>query len=117
MADEVAGSPKCACEIVKTAITESKSVEDKAMVVQIVKAAAEAAPEEVVNIISCASDTAPTAVADIANAFASEKEGSGKGVVSSGRNPPARSLFPVKKCPAKCLPLLLLMTPSPTTSV
>ena len=85
VADEVSASPACACEIVKVAITESKSVKDKAMVVQIVKAAAEAAPEQVGNIISCASDTAPTAVAEIANAFASEKEGSGKGVVSSGK--------------------------------
>jgi hypothetical protein len=80
VAKQVQEAPTCACEIVKAAIVASKA--DKTLVVQIVKTASELLPDETPTIIACAINAAPEAARAIADEF-----GSGKGVVSSGKEP------------------------------
>jgi hypothetical protein len=92
VAEEVAASPKCACEIVSAAITASKA--DKATVVAIVEAAAAAAPNELPVVLACAASAAPEASAELANKFSKETEGSGKGVVSSGKGVVGKGVVP-----------------------
>ena len=83
VAEQTAASPKCACEIVKAAISASKA--DSAMVVAIVEAAAAAAPEQLPVVLACAAAAAPQAAAALADKFGAETAGSGKGVV--GKEP------------------------------
>lgn len=94
VAEEVAASPKCACEIVSAAITASKA--DKATVVAIVEAAAAAAPNELPVVLACAASAAPEASAELANKFSKETEGSGKGVVSSGKGVVGKGVAPTE---------------------
>lgn len=83
VAEQVAASPKCACEIVKAAISAVKS--DNATIVAIVEAAAAAAPTELPVVLACAAATAPQAATALADKFGAETQGSGKGVV--GKEP------------------------------
>lgn len=83
VAEKVAASPKCGCEIVKAAIEASKA--DKALVVSIVQTAAAAAPDELPVVLSCAAAVAPQAAAELAAAFSDETEGSGKGARYYGK--------------------------------
>jgi hypothetical protein len=92
VAERLAISPTCSCEIVKAAIIAAKA--DKTLVLEIVKAAVEAAPTELPNIIACASNAAPESTAAIANLFADATEGSGKGVVSSGKEVTGKGIAP-----------------------
>jgi hypothetical protein len=80
VAKEVQEAPTCACEIVKAAIDASKA--DKDLVVQIVTTASTLLPDETPTIIACAIDASPESARAIADKF-----GSGKGVVSSGKEP------------------------------
>ena len=91
VAKEVQAAPTCACEIVKAAIVASKA--DKTLVVQIVTTASELLPDETPTIIACAINAAPEAARAIADKF-----GSGKGVVSSGKEPTGKE--PTGKGPA-----------------
>ena len=80
VADEAKIAPSCVCEIVKAAILTTKA--DKELVVQIVTTAADIVPDETPTIIACAVNAAPQAARAIADKF-----GSGKGVVSTGKEP------------------------------
>ena len=80
VAEQAAIAPSCVCEIVKAAITATKA--EKELVVQIVSTAAEIVPDETPTIIACAVNAAPQAARAIADKF-----GSGKGVVSTGKEP------------------------------
>jgi len=93
VAQQVAASPKCACEIVKAAISAVKT--DNATVVAIVEAAAAAAPAELPVVLACAAATAPQAASALADKFSAETEGSGKDVV--GKEPVGKE--PVGKAP------------------
>lgn len=83
VAEQVAANPKCACEIVKAAISAAKA--DNATVVAIVEAAAAAAPDQLPVVLACAAAVAPQAASVLADKFGAETDGSGKGVV--GKEP------------------------------
>ena len=89
---EIGTAPTCVCEIVKAAIKASKA--DKALVVEIVTTASELLPDETPTIIACAIDSAPNAARAIADKF-----GSGKGVVSTGKEPVKSGKDVVDKTP------------------
>ena len=92
VAAEVGTAPTCVCEIVKAAIKASKA--DKALVVEIVTTASELLPDETPTIIACAIDSSPESARAIADKF-----GSGKGVVSTGKEPVSTGKGVVDKTP------------------
>lgn len=93
VAEQVAASPKCACEIVKAAITASTA--NNSMVVAIVEAAAAAAPDQLPVVLACAAAAAPQAAAALADKFGAETEGSGKAVVGKESVGKAPMMAPV----------------------
>ena len=94
---EVGTAPTCVCEIVKAAIKASKA--DKALVAQIVTTASALLPDETPTIIACALDSVPEADRkETARAIANEF-GSGKGVVSTGKEPVKSGKGVVDKTP------------------
>ena len=98
VAKEAQESPTCVCEIVKAAIKAAKA--DKDLIVQIVTTASTALPDETPTIITCAIAAAPESIqAEVARAIA-DQYGSGKGVVSSGKEPVKSGKGVVDKNPA-----------------
>ena len=85
VAKEVGEFPTCVCEIVKAAIKGAKA--DKDLIVQIVTTASEILPDETPTIIACAINAAPEAMQGEVSRAIADKFGSGKGVVSSGKEP------------------------------